>query len=118
MNTLQLAPEQDRSATFRGPPVSGDEVPIHRPSRELTLSKIVGLIDGSASQSVTFSLFYGTDITAAGTLILTETTTNNTGGEEFTSFTNGVIPADNVMWAVLTTVSGTVISFMVTAVFE
>ncbi len=79
------------------------------------LAEIRSVVRGS-SPSVTFSIRYGTDRSAAGTEIVTSgiTCTNTTTGVATTSFNNGTIPAGNFVWLTTSAQSGTVNELNVT----
>lgn len=106
--------EPARSAGFINP-ADADIRQIHITDKALTVTSVKALIEGDTSQSVTFEVRYGTDITATGTEIVSKVTTNNTSGEEFTVDVD--IPAGSIIWAVITTVVATVRTFSVTLDF-
>ena len=74
------------------------------------------ILVGSATPSVTWTIRYATDRSAAGTEVVTggTTTTNVTTGHSVTVFNNGVIPAGRFVWIETTARSGNVQSLGVT----
>jgi hypothetical protein len=85
-----------------------------------TISKITSVLPGaSGSPSVTFDVKFGSDVSAAGTDVVTAgiTTTNVSTGTSTTSFDNAVIPANSFVWVEVTAKSGTVPLLHVTLEF-
>lgn len=116
MAELNIAPEPARGGGFIDP-ADGDLRQIHQADRALEVIKVTALIEGDTAQSVTFEVRHGPNITLAGSEIVSEVTTNNTTGEEFTVITSASIPAGDVIWVVITTVAGVVRTFLVTLDF-
>ena len=89
-------------------------------NESLTVASIVSVLRGSATPSVTFSIYYGSDRSGAGTEVVTSgiTTTNTTTGTNTTSFNNATIPADNFIWLKTSDVSGLVEELSVTLRFS
>ena len=84
----------------------------------ITFSQIRSTVKGT-SPSVTFSIRYGTDTSAAGTEVVTGgvTCTNTTTGVSTTSFNNATVPANNFVWLTTSAVSGTVTQLAVSLLF-
>lgn len=84
----------------------------------LTITQIRSSVFGT-SPSVTFSVRYGTDLSAAGTEVVTSgiTVTNTTTGLSTTSFNNATVPANNYVWLTTSATSGTVTQLAVTLIF-
>jgi hypothetical protein len=105
-NTGDPAPR----ATTLETPSSTEKVPLFFNTSSFNLTQIRSVLTGSSSPSVTFSIRYGTDLSAAGTEVVTSgiTCANTTGGVSTTSFNNGTIPANNFVWITTSAVSGNV----------
>lgn len=99
-------------------PTSSEDRSIFYTDVDLVLSKLVAIVVGS-SPSVTWTIRYGTDRSAAGTEVVTggTTTTSQTSGSVITSFANATIPASNFVWLETTAKSGTVASLGVALKF-
>lgn len=80
------------------------------------LNEIRAVLIGSSTPTVTFSVRYGTDISAAGTEVVTGgmSATSTTTGSGFTSFTNATIPANNYVWITTSATTGTVSQMNIT----
>jgi hypothetical protein len=91
-------------------PVATDNIALFRTQTSMTISKIISVLRGSSTPSVTFSVKYGADRSTAGTEVVTSgiTCTNVTTGLHTTSFNNPTIPANNYVWMLVTAQSGTV----------
>ena len=99
-------------------PTSNLIVPIFHTLGVTTITNVSSYIGGNTSPSASFDIKYGTDLTAAGTQTVTAgyTVSNTTGVTSVTSFDNATIPANNVVWAEYTALSG-VVSFTHTSIF-
>lgn len=99
-------------------PTNTDNFTILYTSSSMMLSSIRSVLRGSSTPSVTFSIRYGTDRSAAGTEVVTSgiTCTNTTSGLSTNTFNNGTIPANNYVWITVSAVSGTVTELNVTIV--
>jgi len=62
--------------------------------------------------SVSFSIRYGPDFSAAGTAIRLAgmTSSSTSSGDSWSSFDNAVVPAGSWLWIVVDAVSGTALS--------
>ncbi len=82
-----------------------------------TLTEIRSVLPGASSTpSCTFSIRYGTDVSGAGTEVVTGgiATTSTTTGDSTTAFTNATLPAGNFVWITTTATSGTIPALSVT----
>lgn len=97
-------------------PTNTENISMFFAEQPWTLKEIRSVLRGSSTPSVTFSIRYGTDRSAAGTEIVTSgiTVTSTTTGVATTSFTNGTIPAGNFVWLTTSAQSGTVNELSVT----
>jgi hypothetical protein len=91
-------------------PVAGDEFTLFKSIGAITVAEIDAVLRGSSTPSVTFEIHFGTDRSAAGTLVVTggSTVTGITGGSAITALNNAAIPDANWVWLKVTAVSGTV----------
>jgi hypothetical protein len=64
------------------------------------------VISGITTPSVSFTLFYGTNISGTGTTIVAITNNSTTTVTNTTSFTNATIPSGNYIWLSVTAISG------------
>jgi len=110
-------PSASRSASIANPGSSEKLVLTFFPTAQ-QVTQIRSLVLGT-TPSVTFSIRYGTDVSAAGTEVVTSgiTCTNETTGLSTTTFNNASIPANNFVWLTTSAASGTVNSLNVTVIF-
>jgi len=99
-------------------PTSAENVVLFFSTSGLTITQIRSTVKGT-SPSVTFSIRYGTDISAAGTEVVTSgiTCTNTTTGLSTTSFNNATVPSNNFVWLTTSAISGTVTQLAVSLIF-
>jgi hypothetical protein len=99
-------------------PTSSEDVVLFFTTASITFSQIRSTVMGT-TPSVTFSIRYGTDISAAGTEVVTGgiTCTNTTTGVSTTSFNNATVPIDNFVWLTTSASSGTVDQLAVSLLF-
>lgn len=109
-----LNPEISRPITVEGPSASED-LPLFKTKRAITITQISALVDGT-SPSVTWTIRHALDRSAAGTEVVTggTTTTNETTGDDITSFDDATIPANSNVWLETTAKSGTVLALNLT----
>jgi hypothetical protein len=67
---------------------------------------VYSVLAGTTTPSVSFTLFYGTNISAAGTTIVAITNNSTTTVTNTTTFTNSTVPAGNYIWLSVTAISG------------
>jgi hypothetical protein len=109
-----------RSATVVIPsPTSSEDITAFYTDEAITISKIVCVLVGSASPSVTFDVRHGTDRSAAGTALITSpsATTNTTSGTATTSFNNASVSAGAFVRVKTTAMSGTVTYAEITIIY-
>jgi hypothetical protein len=99
-------------------PTSSENVVLFFTTTSLTLTQIRSTVKGT-TPSVTFSIRFGTDISAAGTEVVTSgiTVTDTTTGLSTTSFNNATIAADRFVWLTTSATSGTVTQLAVSLIF-
>ena len=100
-------------------PTSADKVMLGFTAVARTVSSIHSVVAGSTSPSVTFSIRYGTDVSGAGTEVVTGgiTVTSTTTGINTTSFDNASIPSDSWVWLTTSAKSGSVDMVHATVLF-
>jgi len=96
-------------------PGASENDPSARLGTGITIASLVAVLRGSATPSVTWSLRFGPDRSAAGTEVVTggTTTTDTTTGDVVSVLNNPTVPANNYIWLVTTAQSGTVDSLAV-----
>jgi hypothetical protein len=99
-------------------PSNAEDIVLFFTTSSLTITQIRSTVMGS-TPSVTFSIRYDTDISAAGTEVVTSgiTCTNTTTGLSTTSFNNATVPANNFVWLTTSATSGTVSQLSVSLIF-
>jgi hypothetical protein len=103
--------------TLLSPSTADNPVPLFYTPSSLTLTNVYSVISGASTPSVTFDLRYGTDINAAGTLIVTITNNTTNAITNTTTFTNATIPSGNYIWLEVTAVSGVPQEFGATLIY-
>lgn len=85
-----------------------------------TITKIVAVLVGSSTPSVTWTVRHHTDRSNAGNEVVTggTTTTSTTTGSVVTSFNDATVPADSFVWLETTAKSGTVNSIHITIFYR
>lgn len=101
-------------------PVVDDTVTMFFTDKNITISKMIGVVRGNTSPSVTYRVMYGSDRSSIGTTVVAigSTVTSTTTGNTVTSFGNSTPLADNFIWTYLTGVAGTVDEFHLTIVYS
>jgi len=91
-------------------PTSSEKVPWFHAKDPLRITQLTAVLIGSGSPSVTWTVRFGADITAAGTEVVSggTATTNTTTGDKITTLDNVDIPAGSFVWVETTAKSGTV----------
>lgn len=100
-------------------PSSAEDVAIHF-DKAHTITKIVAVLKGSSSPSVTWNLKKDADRSASGTSVLSsnQVTTNTTTGDSVTSFSSAAIAAGTFLRLITSAISGTVTELSVTVHME
>ena len=117
-NALQITPltpagvALDLPKSFAIPsPQPGDNFTIFYTETATTLTRVVAVVKGSGSPSVTFTMRYAADRSAAGTLAIVSTVVTSTTTGQIVPLQQMPIPAGSFVWVELTAVSGTVGEF-------
>jgi hypothetical protein len=100
-------------------PLAGDKLPLLHAASALTIAEVRALVAGT-TPSVSFSIRYGPDFSAAGTSIRLAAlnSTSTSSGDSWSSFDNAVVPAGSWLWIVVDAVSGTALSLHVSLRFS
>lgn len=101
-------------------PTDAEDISMLFVDEAVTITKVVCVLVGSSTPSVTWTIRHGTDRSATGTEVVTSgtTTTNTTSGEAVTSFDDATIVADSHIWLETTAQSGTVDSMQITIFYD
>ncbi len=117
-NAVQITPLTPTSAALDLPksftipaPQANDNFTIFYTETATTLTQVLAVVKGSGSPSVTFTMRYATDRTAAGTLAIVSTVVTSTTTGQVVPLQQMPIPANSFVWVELTAVSGTVTEF-------
>jgi len=112
-------PIQSKTLTIETPTASEDITMFHT-DVAVTITKIVAVVKGSSTPSVTFNVVHGTDRSAAGTNLITSisATTNTTTGTSVTTFDNASVSAGAFIRCKTTAQSGTVTEGSITIFFK
>lgn len=104
-----LTPVMSKSITIESP-TAAEDLSLFYTDDAITITKIVAVLVGSSTPSVTWTLRHGTDRSATGTEAVTSgtTTTSITSGSVVTSFNDATVVADAFLWIETTAQSGTV----------
>lgn len=100
-------------------PTAAEDVSFFHSDVAITITKMVAVLVGSATPSVTWTARQGTDRSATGTEVVTggTTTTSVTTGSVVTSFNDATVPANSFLWIETTAQSGTVNSINITITY-
>ena len=92
-------------------PAAGDKLPLLHAASSITIAEVRALVAGT-TPSVSFSIRYGPDFSAAGTSIRLAgmTSSSTSSGDSWSSFDNAVVPAGCWLWIVVEAVNGTALS--------
>lgn len=115
---LNSTRENSKTFTIENPTSSEDYGGVYF-KNAATITKMVAVLQGSSSPSVTWTIRHGSDRSAAGTEVVTSgtTTTSVSTGSVITSFNSASITAGDFVWLKTTAKSGTVTGMHVTFVF-
>jgi hypothetical protein len=115
--TKVLNPLDSRAHAWASP-ASGNKGFLFQTETAITGIRVKSVNLGGSTPSVAWEIRFGTDVSAAGSLCIGATTTSNTTIEEDTSFTDASIPAGQIVWVELDTVSGSPTGFGIQFEFE
>ena len=91
-------------------PTNAERVPLFYTDKAITITKLVAVLAGSATPSVTWLLLHNPDVSGVGLEVVTggTTSTNVTTGHVVSSFDDATIPANSFVWLATNAKSGTV----------
>ena len=91
-------------------PTSSEDLSYFFTDVAITVSKLLAVLVGSATPSVTWTIRFAASREDAGTEVVTggTVTTSTTTGSDVTTFDNAAIPANSHVWVETTAKSGTV----------
>lgn len=114
-----LTPIQSKSITVESPGAAED-LSLFYADEAITITKIVAVLVGSSTPSVTWTVRHHTDRSNAGNEVVTggTTTTSTTTGSVVTSFNDATVPADSFVWLETTAQSGTVGQINITVFYR
>lgn len=105
-------------------PTNSEDITLFYTDEALTITKIVAVLTGSSSPSLTWSIRFNADRSNAGTEVVTGGTvidSTNGGastGQSITSFNSASISANTWVWFKTTTQSGTVNKIHLTIFYD
>lgn len=105
-----IAPDVTKGLVVVEPAVNDESTMIRLP-RAFEITELVAVLRGGTSTpSVTWTLRHATDVSGAGTEVVTggTVTTNTTTGQVITTFNSSSLPAGSFIWLEVTAQSGTV----------
>jgi hypothetical protein len=104
-----LNPVLSRSITLEAPSAVENSSIFHT-DKAITITKVIAVVQGSSSPSVTIQIKHGTDRSAAGTSLFSsgQVITSTTTGSSLTSFASATVVANAFIWLTTSAKSGTV----------
>lgn len=114
-----LTPIQSKSITVEDP-TSTEDISMFFTDDAITVTKMVAVLVGSSTPSVTWTIRHGTDRSGTGAEVVTSgtTTTSTTTGSVVTSFNDATVVADSFVWLETTAQSGTVDEINITVFYR
>lgn len=118
-NNKLISPYLIKSITIESPSASED-ISMFYIDRNMTISKIIVVLKGSSTPSVTWTIRHSDDRNGVGKEVVTAgtTTTNTTTGDIITTFNDATIPSNSFIWLETTAQSGTVAEMNITLVLS
>jgi len=100
-------------------PTGTDDISAFFTDAAITVSKMVAVLNGSATPSLDWTVRHSTDRSAAGNEVVTggTTTTSTTTGSVVTVFNDATIPQNSFVWVETANLSGTVDQITITVKF-
>lgn len=120
LDEFRLVPETVFKSLTVESPVSGDDITMFYTNGNWTIGKMVSVLVGSGSPSVTWTIRKASDRSASGVEVVTGgvTTTNTASGTQTSSFNSATIANGDWVWLETTAKSGTVNQLHVTVVMS
>lgn len=97
-------------------PAANDQVTMMYTQDQITILKIAAVVRGATTPTASFTLRYNAGRTGSVTDVVTGGTTisSSNNAQTITSFDNATIPANNWVWVIVNSVSGTISELGVT----
>ena len=86
-------------------PVAGDNLTLFYTQASTTLTQVAAILLGTSTPSVTYTLKYAANRSAAGTAATTSTTVTSTTTASTATLQNMPIPANNFLWLEVSAIS-------------
>lgn len=114
-----LAPERISKGVAVESPSASEHIILFYTEYAITVAKLVAVLTGSSTPSVTWTVRFATDASAVGTEVVTggTVTTSITSGSVVSSFSDATIPAGSFVWLETTAQSGTVSLLSVSIIY-
>lgn len=114
-----LNPTLSKAITVKSP-TNAEDISMFFSDPAITVTKMVAVLVGSSTPSVTWTVRHSTDRNATGNEVVTggTTTTSTTTGSVVTSFNDATIPATSFVWLETTAKSGTVTELHLTIFYR
>lgn len=87
-------------------PLVGDNLTLFYTQNSTTLTEVRGVVRGSSSPSVTYSLYYGASRSGSGTAAVNGATVSSTTTGNTATIQNMPIPLGNYLWLEITGLTG------------
>ena len=87
-------------------PVAGDNLTLFYTQASTTLTQVAAILRGTSAPSVTYTLKYAANRSAAGTSATTSTTVTSTTTASTATLQNMPVPANNFLWLEISGISG------------
>jgi len=98
-------------------PTGAEDISMFYVDKAITIDKIICILQGT-TPSVIWGVNHGTSRNAAGTSVVTATTTDITTGATITVFEDATVPANSHVWFVTSATSGTITSLNLTIQYK
>lgn len=114
-----LNPTLSKAITIKSP-TNAEDISVFFSDPAITVTKMVAVLVGSSTPSVTWTVRHSTDRSATGNEVVTggTTTTSTTTGSVVTSFNDATVPATSFVWFETTAKSGTVTELHLTIFYR
>jgi len=101
-------------------PGASEDIGLFFTEIAITITKMVAVLNGSSSPSLTWTIRHDPDRSASGAEAVTggTVTTSTTTGSVVTTFNDATIPADSFVWLETTAQSGTVDQINLTLIYK
>lgn len=87
-------------------PLVGDNITLFYTQAATTLTEVRGLVRGTSSPTVTYSIYYGTNRSGSGTAAVSAATISSSTTGNTATIQNMPIPIGNYLWLEITGITG------------